>query len=193
MKALLIFLAALILIGGKKESSPPVLLSATKGAGGWTITSRGGPVQMQGTDPLYFDIPQNGNANYVFKSGSVRAGQTITLRFVIEGTGTLAPVDPNDQPPATMRVFAMDRNAAYGNGRWWGPVVTTLVTGEYTVTVPVDDKWTGIYGEAVDVAAFSKSVYVGFTLGGKFFAGHGIYVKQGTGSMRFVLKEYRIN
>jgi len=38
----------------------------------------------------------------------------------------------------------------------------------------------------------SNLANVGFTFGGRTFAGHGIYVKQGTGSMRFVLKEFSI-
>jgi hypothetical protein len=38
----------------------------------------------------------------------------------------------------------------------------------------------------------SNLANVGFTFGGTRSAGHGIYVRQATGSMRFVLKEYSV-
>jgi hypothetical protein len=38
----------------------------------------------------------------------------------------------------------------------------------------------------------SNLANVGFTFGGTHFSGHGIYIKQGTGSVRFVLKEYSV-
>jgi hypothetical protein len=41
-------------------------------------------------------------------------------------------------------------------------------------------------------AAMSNLANVGFTFGGTRSAGHGIYVKQGTSSVRFVLKEYSV-
>jgi hypothetical protein len=70
--------------------------------------------------------------------------------------------------------------------------------GEASVVVSPEN-WIQVFGKSGSdfpqqfQAAMSNLANVGFTFGGRHFAGHGIYVKQGTGSMRFVLKEYSIN
>lgn len=193
--------ALLLLAVNDKKSAPPV--PATQGAGGWAIISQGAAVQMQGNGPWYFDFPSNGGVGYVYKpTGPLWAGQTITLRFAIQGDGTLSPADPADVPPTTVRLFiwrAGDNGTGAGQYefyRWWSGVTQMPGAGEYTVQFPIDGRWTSIFAKSGDMVpgsfadALQNAGYVGFTMSGQYFAGHGV---RANGPARFVLKEFTVN
>ena len=187
MRIIVALLCALVLIVGNEGKSQPMLSKAV-GVNGWTIISNGVQVFMQGGPPLYFDFPTNGSAHYVYKSGSVQPGQTITLKFSIEGAGSLVQVDPADVPPATVSLFVMSDPSEASMDRWWWPIKTKLrASGDYEISVELSDKWIGVYG-APGLPTGIR--YVGFTFGGEYFAGHGVRVNGGP--VRFVLKEYSV-
>jgi hypothetical protein len=159
--------------------------------------------EMQGNGPWYFDFPSNGGVGYVYKpTGPLWAGQTITLRFAIQGDGTLSPADPADAPPTTVRLFiwrAGDNGTGAGQYefyRWWSGVTQMPGAGEYTVQFPIDGRWTSIFAKSGDMVpgsfadALQNAGYVGFTMSGQYFAGHGV---RANGPARFVLKEFSVN
>src|SRR5262245_6631367 len=208
MKALLIVLAALISIAAWKKDMP-----ANPGAtSAWNILYSPGPTfriqyppQLGGQDGTSFDFPPKGpSVGYVVKTApKLSLGQTISIKFTIEGYGTLVPTDSD--PPARVRLY-LQRAGDNGSGagpyqhyRYWGhPDVVLGAARDYEVSVELKpENWSDVFGASGNEhpQAFADAVanagVIGFTFGG-MFAGHGIYVKQGTGSVRFVLKEYSI-
>lgn len=142
-----------------------------------------------------FTFPKTDGVHYIIKrAAGLAMGKTITMRFNISGTGTLKVADPADIPPATIRLFI------WGNGineRWWTHLPTNLIDGEQTVTALIDPSiWGGVGGNPPVVQLPFSTVVgspyaMGFTLGGQYFAGHGVYCPDGTKT--FEVLEYSVN
>jgi hypothetical protein len=180
--------------GGGNNPSPPPSPSS-----GWTFEYSSN-VSNPCSD---FDFPSRDGAHYCV-NGAVKpkAGQTITMSFTISGSGTLAVVDPNDTLPATIHLFmqrAGDDLSCIGQFqqyRYWAARTVLAGPNTYTVTAPVTpSQWTDCYGKpGSDLPAQFQAVLnnlsgVGYTFGGKSFAGHGVYATGG--SVHFKLNTYQ--
>jgi hypothetical protein len=82
--------------------------------------------------------------------------------------------------------------------RWWAGFATVrpLVAGEGVVTADLTDpRWSSVMGEtkanrrAEFQAALANTCRVGFTLGGGYNFGHGIY---STGPARFTILDFKV-
>ena len=153
-----------------------------------------------------FELPSSetgGHVNYVqtpFSTTTTPNNMTIT--FKIESDAPQYKVlDPDDYPPATVRLFFEQRNdnLTDPNGRWWaGASIYDLGSQDgqtLTFTVPfTSDLWGNVDGQ-FDAQAFDAALkdvgWVGMTFGGQRFAGHGVAVS--SGSAKYVLIDYRVN
>lgn len=108
------------------------------------------------------------------------------------------------EPPAVHAILAPNFGSDYG--RWWsnpGKIILTPGAGPITVEIPMDpEQWTSVYGQpgtASDEAmagwlsALQNPYAVGLTFGGGCFFGHGVNVVNGTGTAKFVLKNYQFH
>ena len=132
-----------------------------------------------------------GELHYCVKQQSARTGQTISMSFSIGGTGTLYPVESADIAPATLRLFVSSDPSGTSMTRWWCPTVTSLpASGSYSATCTISAQWTGVYGQA-NTPPVGGINYVGYTMGGQYFAGHGVAARDG--AVHFHLDNYRID
>jgi hypothetical protein len=145
MKGLLIVLAALISIAAWKKDMP----TSPAATSGWSIRYSPGPTfriqypaQLAGQDGTSFDFPTKGSSvGYVVKTApKLSLGQTISIKFSIEGDGTLVPTDSD--PPARVRLYfqrAGDNGSGagpYQHYRYWGhPDVVLGAARDYEVSV----------------------------------------------------------
>ncbi len=146
-----------------------------------------------------FTFPTKDGVHYVVRpSHPLKLGQTITIRFSIEGTGRLVPTE--GAPPAKLRLLLQQKEdtltAAEQDKRWWSAPVD-LIAGEHTLTAKIDPAlWYQVFGQngATRPERFKEAIEhlgnVGFTFGG-VFAGHGVFSE--TAPMTFVLKEFSVN
>ena len=131
--------------------------------------------------------------------GPLAGARKITLRYRVDAaprTRFVAVETPNE--PATVSLYfqqagdnwsARGRFASY---RWYAPAhaVIPLTTGEYTVTVPLNDAWTNVAGQsniAVRdgfVTALQNTARLGIAFGSSSRRSHGVYA---TGPARFTL------
>jgi len=168
----------------------------------WTIAfSHNVPPLMvkEGDGTYYFNFPNSDGVHYIMQQApAVRAGQTVTLRFSIVGTGKLVPTE--GVPPARVRLFLQQRGdrmtAREEFKRWWSVASVELVAGEFLLKAElVPAQWSSVFGKngAQVPEAFHAAIadleHVGFTFGG-MFAGHGVFV---IGKARFVLEQFSIN
>jgi hypothetical protein len=206
MKALLIVLAALISIAvWKKDGVLANMTTNPAPTSGWSILySPGMPLSLsQNADGSYYvDLPHQDGLHYVVQGAQGNlTGKTITIKFELVGVGELLASDPGETCPCSVSVYLQQQGdtlrAADEFKRWWSRKIPLNAQGEASVVVSPEN-FTQVFGKrGTDFpqqfqAAMSNLANIGFTFGGRHFAGHGIYVKQGTGSMRFVLKEYSV-
>ena len=206
MKPLLIVLVALISIAVWKKDT--VLANVTTNPAAtsrWSILYSPGmpPSLSQNADGSYYvDLPHQDGLHYVVQGAQGNpTGKTITIKFELVGTAELLASDPGETCPCSVSLYLQQQGdtlrAADEFKRWWSHKIPLNVQGEASVVVSPEN-FTQVFGKRGSdfpqqfQAAMSNLANVGFTFGGTSFAGHGIYVKQGTGSVRFVLKEYSI-
>lgn len=170
--------------GAAPKASPQVISNQ------WSFVYSPG---MSG-DASAFTFPKTDGIHYIVrKSEGLALGKTITLKFNISGDGELKVADPSDIPPATLRLFIWGKAI---DDRWWGNPHINLENGNLTLSIPIDpSRWTGVGGNPPVVQAPFESVIanpyaMGFTLGGQYFAGHGVYCPAGTRT--FKLLEYSV-
>lgn len=150
-----------------------------------------------------FTIPSTDGAHYIVKSASkpIQVGQSMSLTFDIEGKGKVVPVPGTDEPPARLKLYIQQAGdsmtAADEFKRWWTVQYVDLVAGRSTLNVKIDPaNWSQVYGRngaqypGEFKTALSNAANVGFTLGGKSFAGHGVMSSGGT--MKFIIKEFAV-
>jgi hypothetical protein len=206
MKALLIVLTALLSIAvWKKDSVLANMTTNTAAISGWSILYSPGmpPSLSQNADGSYYvDLPHQDGLHYVVQGARGNlTGKTITIKFELVGTGELLASDPGETCPCSVSLYLQQQDdtlsAVDEFKRWWSHKIPLNAQGEALVVVSPEN-FTQVFGKRGSdfpqqfQAAMSNLANVGFTFGGTSFAGHGIYVKQGTGSVRFVLKEYSI-
>jgi hypothetical protein len=205
MQALLIVLAALISIGSIKYSAPLNMPTNPAATSGWSIRYSPGmpPSMSQNADGTYYvDLPYQDGLHYVVQGAQNNpTGKTITIKFELVGAAELLASDPGDVCPCFVSLYLQQQgdtlSAADEFKRWWSHKIPLNPQGEASVVVSPEN-WTQVFGKRGSdfpqqfQTAMSDLANVGFTFGGRHSAGHGIYVKQGTGSMRFILKEYSI-
>jgi len=206
MKAFLIVLAALISIAAsKKDSGLSNMATNAAATSGWSIRySPGMPSLMsKNADGTYHvDLPYRDGLHYVVQGAHQSlTGKTITIKFELVGTGELFASDPGETCPCSVSLYLQQQGDTLSSAdefkRWWSHKIPLNAQGEASVVVSPDN-WTQVFGKRASdfpqqfQAAMSNLANVGFTFGGTHFAGHGVYVKQGTGSVRFVLKEYSV-
>jgi hypothetical protein len=132
-----------------------------------------------------------GELHYCVKQQGAALGQIISMRFTISGTGTLYPVEKSDLPPATLRLFIAADPSGYSGTRWWCPSSkTNLSNGSFTVSCTISSEWTSVGGGLPDPGPPNGVRYVGFTMGGQYFAGHGVAAN---GPVHFHLDSYDIS
>lgn len=170
--------------GAAPKASPQVISNQ------WSFVYSPG---MSG-DASAFTFPQTDGVHYIVrKAEGLALGKTITLKFNISGDGELKVADPSDIPPATVRLFIWGSGV---NDRWWTKLPANLVDGDQVISAVIDPaNWGGVGGNPPVVQApfaqvVGKPYAMGFTLGGQYFAGHGVYCP--AGGKRFRLLEYSV-
>ena len=161
------------------------------------------------SNPFVFPARTNHQSvNYVYtKAPALTVGQTITLNYSVDGDATFAPVDVNEQPPASMSLFFwrggdnLSGQGEYVYYRWFCTQKVILQLGDnQTLSCPIAAaKWVSVFGEngansaasqAGFAAALKFAAYAGVTFSGKFFAGHGVWTT--SGSATFTIKSSTI-
>lgn len=141
-------------------------------------------------DASSFTFPTRDGVHYIVtRAAGLAMGKTITMKFNIGGAGTLKVADPSDIAPATLRLFIWGQTI---NDRWWGYPPINLDDGDLTLSIPIDPtRWTGVGGNPPTVQAPFETVIanpyaMGFTMGGQYFAGHGVYCPDGTKTFKLI-------
>lgn len=160
-----------------------------------------------------FDFPGPGGiAGYFYTQlpQVPKQGQILSLNFSIVGDDPVWENNPSggDTGPPTMHLFLWrkgdDRScggtAQQHDGRSQYRMFaarTPLVLGDnQTISAALDPAvWTGCYAEHSTAAQWldllNNLVGAGFTFGGQWFAGHGIYLSKG--SAKFTIKKFEVN
>lgn len=188
--------------GGTCSKGSPYPLAPYATGDGWRAVYGSkfpDPLPKDANGNVYFDF---GEPHYVIHAPvGVAVGKTITMRFAVEGTGTLQPTDPADtSKTALLRLFLQrkDDRLTNENYRWWGTTTANITStrGDFTLVVKIDPaNWTQVYGKSGtdQLAGFNDAIAnvgnMGFTFGG-MFAGHGDAAVGGP--VRFILKEYSV-
>lgn len=174
----------------KKDATAPSYEEMPAVGNGWSFVYSNG---VSG-DASAFTFPKTDGVHYVVsRAQNIAMGKTITVRFNIGGTGELKVADPSDIPPATLRLLIWGQTI---NDRWWGHPSINLDDGDLSLSIKIDQTlWTGVGGNPpVQQAPLEQVVAnpyaMGFTMGGQYFAGHGVYCPQGTRTFR--LLEYSV-
>lgn len=189
--------AAYFVLRKRKSSGGTGVVGPAPG-GGWV--QQYGNVSVSSDGNFTFGEP-----HYITKSAPrLSPGQTITLRFRIDGAGEFVPCDPAEGPPCDVSLYMQKAgdNGLQLYGRWFGKARAILgAAQEYSVSSKlVVDEWGPVGGGLTDPRApeegfadcLANAAVVGFTFGGEFFAGHGVKVKPGSGTASFTLLEYSI-
>lgn len=189
-----------------------LLLLSGCGGGGSSSSSSGFPYPAAGQwavaygaqntvigAPSYY-MPKAPGTHYVYTPASGLAlGKTMTLTYTLtETAGTvLTHDDPADIDPPTVSLFIWQAGdnlscaGAYAGYRQFLIARPNLTAGTHTVSAAITAaNWTGCYpGESA--AAFNSAVagaaYMGFTLSGQYFAGHGVDVASGSATLSWSL------
>lgn len=130
--------------------------------------------------------------------------QTVSLIFNITGNGVLIPTEEK-VPPALLRLYMQrkgDDMSAVGpmqQYRYWSLPVALTGPGDGNLNAILDGaNWTDVYGAKGSdfpdrfAQCVANADVVGFTFGGAG-AGHGVFVKPGTGTSHFTLTSYTVN
>lgn len=141
-----------------------------------------------------FTIPAKSSGksiNYVYTAPPALAvGKTITLNYSVDGTATFGPADPSDVAPATIALFIWENGDTGGEtGRYWCATRPNLVLGDnQTLSCVINSTWTDVDGKAATPGP--NAFAVGFTFGGQYFAGHGVWAT--SGSATFKVNSYTV-
>jgi hypothetical protein len=206
MKAFLIVVGALMSIAAwKKDSCLANMPTNPAPTSGWSIRyspSMPPSMSQDADDTYYVDLPYQDGLHYVVQGAQGNlTGKRITIKFGLIGAGELLASDPGETCPCSVSLYLQQQGdtltAADEFKRWWSHKIPLNPQGDALVVVSPEN-FTQVLGKRGSdfpqqfQAAMSNLANVGFTFGGTRSAGHGIYVKQGTGSVRFVLKEYSV-
>lgn len=176
---------------GAAPAKIPIYNQMPPAGDSWSFVYSGG---MSG-DASAFTFPKTDCVHYVIKKAQGLAfGKTITMKFNLSGDGELKVADPADIAPATLRLFIWGQTI---NDRWWGNPLINLENGDLTLSIPIDpSRWTGVGGNPPVVQApfadvIANPYAMGWTLGGQYFAGHGVYCPAGVRTFKLI--EYSVS
>lgn len=157
--------------------------------------------------PYQFNFPlAPGSVHYVAKTapGPLSTMGRLSLKFKLDGGGTLVPTEQADvAPDAKVRLYfqragdTMSGAGEYEFYRWWSvPSVVLTSPGEYTITVDFKpENWTSVFGKDGNASnglfetALENVQAVGFTFGG-MFAGHGVFAT--TPDVKFTITQFMV-
>jgi VCBS repeat-containing protein len=144
-----------------------------------------------------------GEPHYIVETApALQAGQTISMKFSIAGTGKLTSVQ--DGGPAHVTLYMQRRGdnlsgmGAYQQYRYFGPTVELTNAAEYTLSAQLNpDQWGDVFGArgsdhpAEFAACVANAEFIGFVFGnpGAGATGHGV---KATGPVSFALLDYSI-
>lgn len=170
----------------RAESS---LRAPTRDGGGW-----------------YFDFPigRGANVNYLYTSccDANLLHRRIDVAFSVEASAARYGLrDAGDALPATVHVFLQrqDDDLQRPDGRWWASASRVDLSSDgldvQRFAVPVEwQDWSNVFGQR-DQRSFEAAAAhigaVGFTFGGQFFFGHGVFLEGG--ASRFRLLEFSVD
>jgi hypothetical protein len=202
MRALVVVALALSLISCKSDAPPPAVQveKSETSKSGWAFYFSEGVTKIrEDNGEHYFVIPQSGHVNYVLRKSPSTSivGKRMTIRFSIIGDGSVAPV--SDELPATLSMIFQIKGDDWVNqdGRWWYITRADISKpGYYELSAEIrPELWSNVQGKHGDTRPddFSDSANdvanIGFTFGGKSFAGHGV---KANGAVRFQLHSFEI-
>lgn len=166
-------------------------------AGQWTDYGTGTGAKFVGrlANPFWMPLKTNNTSvNYVYTTPQPLAiGGVITLNYTVTGYASFGVADNADIPPAKIRLFIWQANDTGSNTfRWWCGAPMDLVAGDNQImSCPLDPAvWSDVNGQsgldqkAGFSAALANPYAMGFTFGGQYFAGHGVWVTVGAASFK---------
>lgn len=154
-----------------------------------------------------FAIPGGNGIHYIYTPApaNLKTAATMTLTYTVSGNATFGISDPSDVPPPQVDLFIWQAGdnltcqGAFVNARQFSNQRSPLANGTYTLSVPLTQSaWHNCYGNGPPpiappnlAQAINGAAYVGFTFGGGYFDGHGVYVSSGNATFTinsFVVK-----
>lgn len=158
---------------------------------GWRITYSPGmpgqPTPRGAGWAFSFPTIPTAHVHYVqrFDPPQLQAGAVLVARFRVTG-GAFVPQESPTSPATVSLIIqrkgddwsAVGKMASY---RWYSGVMTELVAGEHTLSVPIDAQSFGdVYG-GHDAAAFAEALAnvesIGLVFGSAGGRGHGVYAQ----------------
>jgi len=189
-------------VPGCTDGSAPAFVPAVAGPS-WTIAYSPSmpPAMSEHAGDYFFDFPTSKDGiDYVIKRApTVQLRQTLTMEFLLEGTGRLLATEGASS--AKVRLFMQRKGdtltAKEPYKRWWSRASVELTSpGKFLLTTTIaPEDWTSVFGvvgkdaPAHFIDCVANLAHLGFTFGGDF-AGHGVYVTNG--DVRFTLKEFEL-
>jgi len=147
-----------------------------------------------------------GEPHYIVRAApKLQAGQTITMRFRIDGTGQLISVQDGGQASVTLYMQRAGDNLSgagvYQQYRYFGATAQLNDTAEHTLSCQLNpDQWGDVFGQrgsyhpAEFAACVANAAVIGFVFGnpGAGATGHGAAVKAGMGTASFTLLDFSV-
>ena len=157
---------------------------------------------------LTFDFPVAGQGQIdalTTATGPLAGARRITVRYRIDAArGTRFVADETPDQTATVSLYFQRRGDnwsarnRYASYRWYVPghAVVALSPGVHTMTVPLDEAWSNVYGvtgsqdRAGYAAALDDTARIGLAFGSLGLRSHGVYA---TGPARFTLLSMEVS
>jgi hypothetical protein len=141
---------------------------------------------------------------YTKPAGAVAPNMTITLNYTVTGSSDFRQTpqsgQANDVNPATITLFLwrqgddLSCNGAFASYRLWAAKRNLVIGNNQTLSAPlVGGSWTNCFGKT-DPIGFGGTLQnllgIGFTFGGQYFNGHGVY---NPGGAVFIIEGFTVN
>jgi len=147
-----------------------------------------------------------GEPHYIVRAApKLQPGQTIAMRFRIDGTGQLISVQDGGQASVTLYMQRAGDNLSgagvYQQYRYFGATAQLNDTAEHTLSCQLNpDQWGDVFGQrgsdhpAEFAACVANAAVLGFVFGnpGAGATGHGATIKAGTGTASFTLLDFSV-
>jgi len=196
-------LILLLLAACGGNNSNPYNITAV-GVGQWADfgTGTGSGFTGQLSNPFQFPTQAGRKSvNYVYTrpAGAVSVGQTVTLVFQIDGDAVYGAADSKETCPCHVGLLIWRAGDdlsgnAFGSYRFFSRSTVPLQPGAQKLSVLLDPSlWMNVWGQS-DPGNFSAALdnvaYIGFTFGGIYFAGHGVWTT--SDNAVFTIKSYTV-
>jgi hypothetical protein len=184
------FVIAFLLLTGAQPNIPPV------GVGEWADfgTAAGSGFTGRLSNPFTFPVKSSVNYVYTKLAAKPAVGQIVTLNFSIDGNAVYGAADTNEACPCHVGLLVwragddLSGAGAYASYRFFSHQTVPLQPGQQMLSVKLDPAlWINVWGQT-DATGFAAALdnvqYMGFTFGGKYFAGHGVWTTSGSASFK---------